>query len=750
MMQNERPEDKALAPIGSAPPEQLRYPRPPRVTEIDTRNDEAYSYVRAYWRMLIKHAWTIFTVAFVVTTLVALITFRQRPVYKAMARLEIEASTPEIRTLSDLFDNMPADDMFLQTQVTVLQSDNLAWQTIEQLHLGENPAFVGPTKPGEQPHVDSPDTVQSALVGMFKGGLQVETLRYSRIVSVSYENTDPRLAARIVNTLVDNYQEYNYHKNYEAARKASGWMEQQLDELKAKVEKSQQALVDYERQNAIINVSDKQNVEEQKLGDISKQLTDAHADVVRTESLFNVARSNGDQISTLVQNDLLSRLREKYSDLRSQYVDARAQFGPNFPKVMRLKDQMDELRAQLEAERTRVVARYRGEYLAAQQRERLLTESLNQQKGELGKLNQLLIQHNILQHEFQTNQQLYESLLQRLKDATLSSGLRATNIHVVDPARAPLAPVRPRKLFNVTIGLMVGLILGVALAFVQEALDDSVKSIGQVERYLATNALAVIPLARPGRQRSLLPAKSGNGSGDRREVELTLLKRPASELAEAYRAMRTAVLLSTSPRPPQVMVMTSAQPSEGKTCTSLNLALALAQRQVRVLIIDADFRNPGIAQAMGMSNEKGLSNILRGELSLDEVVLQAEVLPNLWVLPSGVAPANPTDLLSSPDMGKLVDELRQRFEHVVFDSPPILLMTDATVLSILSDGVVLVVEGGVTPVGAVVRAHRIIENAGGKILGVVLNKVDVRRGTYYGSYYGYGRGYYNYYGRHAE
>jgi polysaccharide biosynthesis transport protein len=750
MMQNGTPEDKALAPIGSAPPEQLRYPRPPKVTEIDTSSDEAYSYVRAYWRMLIKHAWTIFTVAFIVATLVALITFRLRPVYRATARLEIEAATPEIRQLSDLFENMPADDMFLQTQVNVLESDNLAWQTIEQLHLGENPAFAGPVQHSEQQRAESPDTLQSTLLGTFQGSLQIEALRNSRIVTVSFESTDPRLAARIANTLVDNYQEYNYHKNYEATRKASGWMEQQLDELKAKVEKSQQALVDYERQHAITNVGDKQNVEEQKLADLSRQLTEAHADAVRAESLYNVVHSNGDQISTLAPNDLLSRLQEKYAELRAQYVDARAQFGPNFPKVMRLKDQMDEMRAQLDSERTRIVGRYHGEYAAALQRERLLGEALSQQKVELGKLNQLLIEHNILQHDFQTNQQLYESLLQRLKDATLSSGLRATNIHVVDSARTPMTPVRPRKFFNITIGLVVGLILGVTLAFVQEALDDSIKSIGQVERYLATNALAVIPLARPGRQRPLLPGGVGNGSGDRREVELTLLKRPASELAEAYRAMRTAVLLSTSPRPPQVMVMTSAQPSEGKTCTSLNLALALAQRRVRVLVVDADFRKPGVAQAMGMSNEKGLSNILRGELSFDEVVLQTEALPNLWVLPAGATPTNPTDLLSSPDMGKLVDELRQRFEHVVVDSPPILLMTDATVLSILSDGVVLVVEGGVTPMGAVLRAHRIIENAGGKILGVVLNKVDVRRGTYYGSYYGYGRGYYNYYGSHAE
>src|SRR5438874_2268793 len=743
MMENDPIESRELAPVEAAPPDRLSYPRPPKITELDAGSDEAYSYVRAYWRMLVRHGWTILTVALVVTMLVALISFRLQPVHQATARVEIEAATPEIRTLSDLFEAMPADEMFLQTQVNVLESDNLAWQTIEQLHLGENPAFAPLLKRAAAQRAESSDA-ESPLLGIFKGGLRVEIMRNSRIATVSFESPDPKLAAQVVNALVYNYQEYNYHKNYEATRKASGWMEQQLDELKAKVERSQQALVDYERDNKIINISDKENVEEKKLGDLSKELTDAQGEAVRAESLYNVARNNEHQVASLVGNDLLSRLEEKYADLKSQYVEAREQYGPNFPKVVRLGDQAEEMRSSIEAERKRIVEHYHGEYVAAQQREAMISEALARQKVELGKLNQLLIQQNILKHEFETNQQLYEGLLQRLKDATLSSGLRATNIHIVDQARVPRSPVRPRKLFNVTVGLLVGLILGITLAFVQEALDDSIKSIGQVERYLSTNALAVIPLARTVRTRSL--ARGGNGSGERHEaVELTLLKRPASELAEAYRSMRTAVLLATSPRPPQVIVMTSAQPSEGKTCTSLNLALALAQRRVRVLVIDADFRKPGIAAAMGMSNEKGLSNILRGEQSVDEVLLQANTLPNLWVLPAGPIPGNPTDLLSSPDMARLVEELRQRFEHIVLDSPPILLMTDATVLSILSDGVVLVVEGGVTPLGAVLRAHRIIENAGGKILGVVLNKVDVRRGTYYGSYYGYGRGYYNYY-----
>ncbi|PYU97477.1 MAG: hypothetical protein DMG26_21280 [Acidobacteria bacterium] len=503
MMQNDVPESKQLAPIEAGTPERLSYPRPPKVTDIESGSEETYSYVRAYWRMLVKHAWTIFTAALVVTTLVAIVSFRMRPVYQAAARLEIEAATPEIRTLSDLFQSMPADDMFLQTQVNVLESDNLAWQTIEQLRLEENPAFNPRAARSTAPRMKSAEAA-GPLLATLRGHLHVEIMRNSRIATVSFESTDAALAARVVNTLIDDYQEYNYHKNYEATRKASGWMEQQLDELKAKVEKSEQAVVDYERQNAIISLNDKQNIEEQKLADLSKDLTDAQAEALRADSVYTVLHDSEGRSPALLANDLLTRLEDRYADIRAQYVDARAQYGPNYPKK-------------------RIVERYHDEYVAAQHKQQLLSEAVSRQKAELGRLNQLLIQHNILKHEFETNQQLYEGLLQRLKDATLSSGLRATNIHVVDLARTPSAPVRPKKIFNITVGLLVGLVLGVALAFVQEALDDSIKSIGQVERYLATNALAVIPLARSQRSRSLL-ARNTNGSGEKRGCSRSRLR----------------------------------------------------------------------------------------------------------------------------------------------------------------------------------------------------------------------------------
>ena len=423
-------------------------------------------------------------------------------------------------------------------------------------------------------------------------------------------------------------------------------------------------------------------------------------------------------------------------------MDALGQYGPNFPKVVRLRDQVNEIQSMIERERKRVVARIRNDYMAALGREKLLSGAVAQEKAEVGKLSQLLIQHNILKREFDTNEQLYESLLQHLKDATVSAGLRATNIHLVDPALIPTAPVRPRIIYNIAIGLMVGLILGVTLAFLQESLDTSVKSAEDVERLIAAPALAVIPLARSSWRRMGGDRSQAQDGG----VESIVLRHPTSSLAESYRTLRTAILLSTAPRPPQALLLTSAQPREGKSCTSLNLAMGLAQRGVPVVIVDADLRRPSIGKGLGFSeNGAGLSSLLSGAHSLDEVLRQYEPLPNLWVLPAGPQPPNPADLLASPTMEKVLQELRGRFEHVVLDSAPLLLVTDATILSRLVDGVVLVVESGVTARRALVRAHKILESAGGRILGTVVNKWDARSEGYYGYYGSYYRGYYRSY-----
>ncbi len=710
------------------------------VVTIEPEGAETPLDLKHYWRVLQKRRWVVLTVAFVLTTLVAMVNFRMTPVYEAKARVEVESEEPQLQSLNDLYRGVPSDEVFLRTQVQVLESDSLAWQTIQQLDLAENLEF----RPSRKRQSSSPTEEQTLLAATFRDRLKVEWIKSSRMLEVSFESWNPRLAAEVVNALVSNYAEYNFHKRYNATRQASGWMEQQLDELKAKVEKSQQALVDYERQNAIVNIGEKQNVEEQRLAQLSNDFTSAQAQRLEKESFYQLAESNEPQVAFVAQSEALTRLEAKYADMKGQLTDLEGQYGPNFPKVLRLKEQVDEVQSLLERERKRIIARIRNDYLAALGRERLLGDALARQKEKVGRLNQLLIQHNLLKREFDTNQQLYASLLQHLKDATVSAGLRATNIHVVDAALPPVAPVRPKKKQNIAMGLLGGLALGMALALMAEALDSSVKSTEDVERLISAPTLAVIPQASSdGTRGSWLRRGKDPGPESESAVELAVLKKPGSQLAESFRTLRTAIFLSTPRHPPQILLVTSSQPNEGKSCTALNLALTLAQRGGRVALIDADLRKPGVASLLGLANGKGLSTVLTGAHTLKEAMQSLDVLPNLRVLPGGPRPPNPADLLSSSGMKETLEELRKHFDQVVVDSPPVLLVSDATILSTLVDGIVLIVETGVTVRGAMLRTHKILGSAGGKILGVVLNKMGSPHDGYYGSYYadGYRRYY---------
>src|SRR6266567_2756914 len=726
-------ENEKLGPLRPRGPLPRREEVTDPVIEVQPAEADTFSSLRAYWDIMSRRRWEILTVAFVVLTLTALYTFKMKPVYQATAQLEIDSESPLIQSLKDLSENLPTDEAFLQTQVKVLQSDNLAWQTIQQLGLAQNPAFAPEAWRAGSGGAD-PRLARGQLMREFSGDVSVTLVRNTQMVEVSFESRSPDLAARVANTLVNNYIEYDFHKKYDATRQASGWMEQQLDELKAKVEKSQQALVDYERQNVIVNISDKESVVEQRLADLSRDLTNAEGDRVQKESLYELVQSNESQVAFVAQNELLQRLEEKFADLKAQNVDALEQYGPKHPKVERLRSQVDEIQSLIDTERKRVVERLRNDYEAALGREKLLAAAVAKEKADVGALSQLLIQHNLLKREFDTNQQLYDSLLQRLKDATVSAGLRATNIHVVDLARPPKVPVRPQKLLNITVGLVVGLILGVTLAFVKEALDNSIKSIEEAERVVNAPALAIVPLERELPHRPARALTRNNGNSKPNAAELALLKQPSSALAESFRTLLTSVVLSTAPRPPQALLITSTAAGEGKSTTALNLAIALAQRGDSTLIIDADLRRPGIAESLDLVDDQGLASFLTGAHSIEAALKQFPPVPTLWVLPAGPKPPNPAQLLSSSAMESLLKELRQRFKFLVIDSPPVLPVTDAMILSTFVDGVAFVVESGVTARGAVARARKVLENVGARILGLVLNKVDVRHNGHYGYY----------------
>ena len=723
---------------------------------------DAFGQLRATWDILLKHQWLILATAFVLTLVVTIYSYKLKPVYQATARVDVEAEEPLLQSLNDLFRTEEADDSFLATQISILQSDNLAWETIQDLGLATEAAAV----PGSDGGVlGTPTNVKNAAVGAFHSHLKVERPKDTRMVLVSYESTDPREAATIVNTLVKNFTENNFKTKYDATRQATGWMEQRLDELKLNVEKSEEAMVNYERKNNIANIGDKQTAEEAQFEDMSKALSQAQTDRISKESLYQMVASDEAQAGFVQASNsntgntgnngssgsnLVMGLEAKELDLKQQYSETLARYGPTYPKAVALQEQIKDLEALLVKERKRAVENLRGDYLAAAAREKFLAAAVTEQKAEVDRMNQLLIEHNLLKRDFESNQQLYEDLLKHLKDANVSAGLRATNIRVIDQASVPSFPIRPNRPRNIEFGLAAGLILGIALAFTREALDNSIKNAKEIEQLTGLPTLSIIPLGAASvlRQPSIFHLGTRNGNNGRNNgagsaVELVVLRKPGASISEAFRALRTSVLLSTAERPPQVILITSAQPSEGKTSTTLNLSLTLAQKGSRVLLIDSDLRRPGIAKALNLRNEHGLAEILTGACEFDEKLLQnVEGVDSLFVLPAGPYAPNPAELLCSTKMENLIQHLRKRFDHIVLDSPPVLPITDATILSSLADGIIVVVECEATTRAALSRACGVIEHSGGKILGTVLNKVDTRRDGYYG--YRYYHGYYSY------
>jgi capsular exopolysaccharide synthesis family protein len=736
-------EDDKLMPTNGVPPDRPGYPEY-AVMDADASGPEAYSFY-TYWEILKKRRGTVFTVAFIITILVTLVVFRMKPVYRATARMEVQAETPQVQTLNELNPSALTDDAFLQTQVDLLQNNNLAWETIQQLGLAAgNPEIRAGGKGGPASTHGSAAATQSSLIRAFKGGLHVELLNESRLVEVSFESVDPSLAARVANALVKNYVESNFRSKYETTQQASAWMEQQLNDLKAKVQRSQQALVDYERQNLIAGLGSKENVVEQKLADLSKDLTTAQTDRANKQSVYDSVQSNEAEAAIIANDALLQQLDSKNAELKTQYAAATSQYGPNFYKVKELRNQINEVESLVDRERKRIIERIGSDYRTALRREQLLSREVAQQRAEVEKLNQLLIQYNLLKNEYETNQQLYNDLLKRLKDATVSVSLRAANVRLADEALVPSSPIRPNRQVDITVGLLVGLILGVMLAFIRESLDRTLMTAEDIEREISVPTLAVIPLGTASRGRYshyfTYHAQRAEGNGNR---ALTILNAPGSQMAESFRVLRTSILLSSAPQPPQALLVTSAHPGEGKTFASVNLALALAQRGSRVLLVDSDLRKPNVFKALGLSDGEGpgLSSFLTGGHEIEQALQAFTAVPNLWLLPPGPIPPNPAELLSSPAMEGLVGDLRQRFEYIVLDSPPLLLVTDGILLSTLTDGVLLVVESGATSRGALNRVRRILDRAGANTLGAVLNKLANRRDGYYSSRYGY----YNYY-----
>ena len=721
------------------------------------------SLLREYLRVLIKNKWVVIGSLLLVMGVVAISTLRSTPIYEAVGSIAINKMDPVTFNLKDSSSSVDYyDPTDLDTEVRILKSDLLALQVIRQLNLDKQPEFEakGKTSPSSlelTTDAMQPDSARtSAVLATFKGNLQVALVPNTRIIEVRYRSPDKNIAARVVNTLANTYVEQNFKTRFESTMQASDWLSKQLVDLQIKVETSQEKLVKYQKEHEILGIDEKQNITTAKLDELNRELTSAESVRMEKESIYHLVQTgDSDSIAAAANVDgasrgssansaLLEKLREQQADLKIQVAQLSTQFGPSYPKLAQLNSQLKEVDAEIQTEIRKVAARLRGDYLAAVQRESMLRTALEQQKQEANKLNESAIEYSLLKRDVDANRTLSEGLLERLKEAGVTAGLRSNNFRIVDVARVPTSPSGPNLLKNLGFALALGLSTGIGLAFLLESMDNTVRTPEQAQIISALPSLGMIPLGsrstrEMGGNQKLALASS------KEAVELVTQSRPRSQMAESYRALRTSLLLTFAGGPPTVILITSALPEEGKTTTSVNSAIVLAQKGTRVLLIDADLRRPSIHKTLGMGPKIGLSNVLTGAATLQQAIIPSTILPELFILPAGTPPPNPAELLASAKMKNVLAELRKQYDHIVIDSPPTLSVTDAVVMSTDADAVVLVIRSGHTTKPALRRARDILLQVNARVCGVLVNAVDLNSPDYYYHYEyqgKYGHGYY--------
>jgi len=711
-------------------------------------------------RILRKRRPIIITAALVMVILATMVSLRMTKKYDAAAQITYNNEGSEnlgFKNLPGTEDNGGGGSDYaieMETQIKILQSDRIALGVIENLHLDQNRVFAGdlavaPSKVDPLIVQQIDRSRETALLSRFHAATTVQSVRNTRLIQITFRSPDPVLAAAVVNDMVNTYVEDNYQTRYESTMKASDWLAKQISDLQLRVETSQEKLVRYQRENGILGIDEKQNIVTEKLDELNKGLTGAEADRMARQAAYETAKA-GKLVEQVGEsddrNDLINHLREQEAALRSQYAQLTTTFGPNYPKSLEVKNQIDQTERSMETATQRWIRKLEQSFKSAQAREAMLRTAFEQQKAEANELNMKAIDFSILKRDLDANRTLYEGLLQKLKEAGVAAGLRSSNIRVVDVARVPTGPAVPNWPRNLALSLMMGLVGGVVLAFVIETLDNTVQTPDQVQALIGTPSLGLVPESKflegvrnvPRLKRSAAPTAIPSN-------QLVTHLRPGSEMAESFRTLRTSILLSSAVQPPRVMMFTSPMPQEGKTTISVNVAVVLAQKGGRVLLIDADLRRPGVHEAFGLSNSAGLSSLLAGLDKYEDVVQSFAPLPNLFIMPAGPTAPNPAELLGSDRMRDLLAKVRTEYDHVILDTPPVIPVTDPAVLSANVDAVLLVVRSGKTTKSALRHARNLLLQINAPLMGTIVNGANMRSPDYYyRHYYGYkGKGYYH-------
>ncbi len=703
--------------------------------------------LRDYWKIILKRQWMIIAFFFIVLMTTAVVTFTTRPIYRGTTTIKINKENPQIVEFKEIFAVNSGDTDYYQTEYKILESRSLAKRVIQVLKLSEHPEFLVKPETSFQEvksnalsflhsFVSSKDKEsaeneqETRLINRFLKQLKVEPIRNSRLVKIHFDSKYPDLSAKVSNTVASTYIKQNLESRVTTTEAAKEWLNQQLESLKAKVEKAEEALQDFGSKHDIVSLEEKENVTIQRLSELNEALTKAESDRMAKEGLFRqIKDKNSDSMPSILENKLIQDLKQSFVQVEAQYMRLSEAHKPEYPEMVRLKSQMDTIQGRLNAEVNKIVDSIKNDYESNLRRESLLRKAFEQQKAKAMEMKQKAIQYNILKREADTNRELHKGLLQRMKEVGVSAGITASNVMIVDSAEVPIKPHRPNKPLNLILAAVLGLSLGVGLAVFLEHLDNTVKTPEDLEHLIRLPSFGMVPRISNGTRRSL-------ERGISRPVELITFSDPKSMLSESYRNIRTSILLSFSKKAPKKIAITSPNPGEGKTTTTINTAIALAQTGAQVLIIDSDMRNPRLHRIFDKPNETGLSNFLSGNAELESIVTKTEI-PNLSYVLAGPIPPNPSELIGSDLFKQMLESLGERFHHILIDCPPVLGFADSVILSTLVEGVILVALGGSTPRETLTDAKELLLQVNARILGVVINGVDIQRNDYGYYYYRY-------------
>lgn len=659
----------------------------------------------------------------------------QPQMFEAYGRIQVRTGSSNEYRVSAVQGYSGDSSSKMLSEIEILKSDTLLLKVAREMDLSNNPTFFDMKGPIAHTTLDDP-SIRQTTVHVLQSNLHVALVPKTDIIRISYSSLSAKLSSDIVNKVIATYIQRSYETRFESSQKVSTWLSSTLDDLKQQVETSQEQMMNMERRLGILGFDPTHNQISTSLEDLSKAAGSAKLARIIAEARYRILNgmdpnSIEGSIETTPGTVIgeLNSLRTQIATARANYAQLLATLGPDHPQAKAAKAQIDEFAKEIDAEQNRLLLQAKENYVIARANEDQTTAALESQKTDADKLRDDLVEYTLRKREFEANRTLYDSLRERLRTAGVQAGLESLEIDIVDQALPPAHPLlRPQSTVILT-SLVFGLLGGIVVAFVMESLDTGMRSIAEIESITELPSLAIVPRGRrtSAEQASTLTTAQRN---------IGVLNQPKSQFAEAFRSLRTALLLSTTGHPPKIILLTSATPSEGKTTAASNLAAILAQRDTRVLLIDGDLRRPNVHHRFGMNGKTGLTTVLTGATKLEETVQVVPEIPNLDILPSGPIPPFPAEMLSSEAMGVLLSRCAELYNYIVIDSPPILSVTDGVVLARQADAVALVVRHGKSSKHVVRRARDLLLRSGAPITGIVLNAVDLNSPEYYG-YYGY-------------